>query len=199
MHDMNFFAPFKTKKGRPKEGMLFRILTGMLIAAMIIAPATLYGLMSRINIQIDNIKAELNMPKNVELMKSLGVKRDLLNASNIAVTELKSSTTYVKSEQWFNEVLLKSLVDTLPKQVALSDLSISALTVSEIDGENIIQKNLNGFVISGMATDRPAVAEFVYNIRQSGVFRDIFVNQISGLPGEYSFSAQFFVRDGEAQ
>jgi type IV pilus assembly protein PilN len=199
MRDMNFFAPFKTQKGRPKQGRVMRVLIILVFACLIIIPAVMYFMLSKLNRDIDAIKGVLMNPKNQEIMTTLENKSAAVAQLQSDLDILNVSSAVVKSEQWLTDELLRIVIDTLPKQMYLTELNLTVSTSTDPIVEGTVPVMLNGFTLRGEAVDKPAIAEFEYNLRQTGEFRDIFVQTISEAEGVLTFSAQFNVKEGAKQ
>lgn len=191
MYDMNFFAPFQGGRKPKHKGSWIKVVIILLFIILIAAPSTYYILISKLNNDIEDIQGVLRLPKNEALIKELEAKTNLVATAEAAYNALLEKEKMINTEDWFSEELLRIVVDSMPKQVRLTGMSLTQTEPSE-EGGSI----RNGFNITGVAADKPAVAEMEYNLRNTGLFLDIFVFTIVDEEGTLQFDLQFSVKDG---
>lgn len=191
MYDMNFFTPFQNGRKPKQKGGWIKVITFLLVVLLIAAPMTMFIMLSKVNNDISNIQGVLRLPKNKALINELETKIESVNNTELTFNTLQKQAKYVNTENWLNEELLRIVIDTMPKQVRFTSLELTQFD-PKIEGAAV----MNGFSITGVAGDKPAIAEIEYNLRNTGLFDNIFVFTIVDSEGNLQFDLQFSVKGG---
>lgn len=188
MMDLNFFDSFaKDKKQKikgEKSSVLPYLLAGLILIAII--GVTIYNMFSMITLKksIESYERELNDPEVVAKLKEVEEK------------EMKIKT--IEQERIFLEELEVSMKDIDSVTRSLMDLVASKVT-NNLYLTNI-DVNLKTISIEGNSLSKLEIAQFEYNLRASGKFDGIYVENISKEVGEtpvpyFKFSMKFHATD----
>lgn len=191
MHDMNFFEPFQSKGKKFKKNSLLKVVIAAILISLILIPAGLYITLIQYKSELDEKKSVLQIPENMKLLNEVKIKQDKVDSFQVAFTQLKLKYAWIQSEKWFDEELMQVIVDTLPKQIQLTDLVFA--TTRPVDSS---APGIHSFKIFGVSADKPAIAELEYNLRQTDRFVALFVSIIEMDGGLMRFDLEFTVKDG---
>ena len=184
MRDFNFFEAFEQKKKRsdgPRVGYPLVLILVILAAAA--WPAYNFYQIYRLDQDIVAKRNQLEADERYPLFLEAELKEaELANARSI-LTDMQMSSEIIQEKEIIDESLLYTIASSMPEDTALDSMTIN--------GENI--------ALQGNAQSKPAIAEFEYNIRQTGRFENIFIPSISEEDGLWRFMMMFRVLGGEDQ
>ena len=179
MYDYNFFENYKIKKKKTQPGTGILLVVFLLVVAILGGvSAYTYDVNNGIKDEIQSLEDELNNPNNVELIKRISVKEELLTNITGMVTGLKASNAALMVEEPINAALFETIVLALP-----ADAQINHMTV-----------NQELVTMMGMAAQQSAIAEFEKTLREAELVQDVHVLDISSITVdetdavEYTFS-----------
>lgn len=180
MHDMNFFAPLQVSRGTRQRGPDIRILLGLVVAVIVIAPIAGFGYEWMLKNSISSLQAELSQPDNAAALTRLDALQAQKQSFDASLPVLQKEDSALTSMEWISEKVLQVLNDTVPKQIQFNVVAMANRDVQ----------------ISGISVDRPAIAEMEYALRQSGIAENIMVSSIlRDENGSYQYSINFKAKD----
>lgn len=150
-----------------------------------------YVLMTKLAVETALVDQELVVIKTSKDLIRVMEKEELLNELSSVVVAVEEAGDDIELSSLISENLLSVIVETMP-----SDVQLTSFAVSE-----------NNLSFSGEALSKPAIAEYEYQLRQSALVEDIFLNSISssgaeGAIGEeesrlFSFSMDLIIGGGK--
>ena len=178
MHDFNFFEPYLTKSRLQDSASSFKLdlLIIFLVIALTAWPA--YNLVREFQLKRETAALKIEVVTN-EKYSLLDESKSLDQYDKKLQEQLKSVSavdTNLKGSVWLNEPFLFSLLSTVPKDAQVQDFEVYADKKVEI---------------SGVASNKPAIAEFEHNLRQTDRFDSLYVESISNENGTYNFKMAF--------
>lgn len=184
MNDMNFFAPFQSTKQKGRKGSVMKGLLVLMGALLVAAPVAGFAYEFTLNRSIADIQAQINGPENAATLKALDEKQARLAQISQALPDLTQKDQQLSSAEWLTEDTLRVINDTIPKQVYI----------------NMMTLNNREIQLSGTSTDKPAISELEYALRQSGISDNLLVsNIIKDEIGTYKFTINFTAKDVKPQ
>lgn len=184
MNDMNFFAPFLATMKKSHKGMVPKIFLLLLVVVMVVAPIAGFGYELYIKSEISKIQAVLDVPANKAIIDKLDAMQTRLNVINQSIPELKKKDQALKSTEVITENSIQVIINALPKQVVFTSLNMKSSDIS----------------VMGTATDKPAIAEMEYNLRQTGLTENLLISDITKNDGGlFDFSINFKLKDVKAK
>lgn len=185
MRDYNFFTLIKrSKKHRlkgkkaPNSYIFILIVVGLL--AIIAWPGIIQARLIYLDNQISKYNQELIQDPKYNLFKEVDQKQKELSNIQNTVSKLKQVSNDISEKEVVNEKLLNLITTTLP-----SDTNLTKLTISE--------QSVN---MSGVARSRAAIAELLYNLRNTGKFKLPFITSLSENNNLYPFSLSLEIIGG---
>lgn len=179
--EMNFFSPFSAKK-KDKGDSNAVVIGAVCVGLVFIIGTAGYQVGRKIycNSQIKEYNEYLNdgeTSKKIQYSDKLNVKLDSLQQYEKGVTELSAAinTRDIVSSSFLNEISSK-----LPTDISITDMTISGREIS---------MNCN-------SKSETAIAEFEHNL-QSGKISKVFVENITGESGNYTFNVKCTIKDVE--
>lgn len=184
MNDMNFFAPFIAGKRKSRKGLALEIFLGLLVVILVGSPLVGFGYEFYLNSKIDNIQKILDVPANKAIITKLDAMQVRLDLINKSIPELNKKDQALKSTELITENSLQTIINALPKQVLFNSMNLNGEETS----------------ITGSASDKPAIAEMEYNLRQTGLVDELLVSNITKNDGGwFDFSVNFKLKDVKAK
>lgn len=174
MRDYNFFAPYidHGKKRDSSSTISFPVLIVILILLLASVPGYNLYRSYQISDQIKKLEtAVLNNPDYPLLAEAANLRAGIEEGKQ-RLEILKKMDAVLTAQEWLDEPFLFTLMSTVPK-----DLEIKNMAILE---DQQIQ-------ISGTATNKPAIAELEFNLRNTSRFQNLLVRSISNAEGVYDF------------
>lgn len=184
--DLNFFEPFlkdiKKKEKKPSGGLGGLVIILLILLILAVAGLTTYNMMSISNIQkiIEEYEVELNDPSKLEQLKIVEENIQKLDTIKKERMLLMSVDLGARSIDSVTRHLIDLIAANVTENLYLTQIDVSLKEIS----------------LSGKSLTRLEVAQFEYNLRQTGLFDAIYVESINQL-GEnvgdthYEFSMRF--------
>ncbi len=165
MRDYNFFSPYiesKSSTSNKKQIYIISMITAVILLAFSFYLYNIYKLQSIKEelAKIDKFLLSDSTQKSLEQYKLIEEKVQKLNTYQHII---KNAAKNIDSNDKINTSLLENISGAMPKNVFLKVMNISSETVQ----------------LNGIASNRVAVAEFVYNLKNNGVFRIVHIGNIS--------------------
>ncbi|MDK9712376.1 PilN domain-containing protein [Acidaminobacter sp.] len=186
MRDYNFFEPFvdRNKKNSNANYVNYPLIIALLV--VLIAALPVYNLIKSfmLDSEIQVLETEVLENPNYSLLAVADELRAGIVDGKTRLDILKSIDVALTEQEWLDESFLFSLMSTVPKDLEVKNLSLTI--------DQAIQ-------ISGSATNKPAIAELEYNLRNTGKFENLLVrNIVNTEAGFYDFSMTLSVKGATA-
>ncbi len=181
MRDFNFFEAFEQKKKRsdgPRVGYPLVLILVILAAAA--WPAYNFYQLSQLNTSIAEHEQRLTTDPRYPLFQEVEQKQVELAEEQSRLQSLEASAELIHSREVIDELLLYTIVSSMPEDTSLNSMNISG-------------RNIN---VTGTARSKPAIAEFEYNIRNTERFEMIFIPSITESEDMWQFNMTFSVKEG---
>ncbi|MDW7678817.1 MAG: PilN domain-containing protein [Bacillota bacterium] len=184
MRDFNFFEAFEQKK---KRGDGPRIAYPLVLVLVVLAaaawPAYNFFQLYQLNNSIAEHEQRLVTDPRYPLFEEVEQKEAELAEEQRILASLEASAEEIHSREVIDELLLFTIVSSMPEDTAMNSMNIS--------GRNI--------TVNGVARSKPAIAEFEYNIRNTERFERIFIPSISESGDMWQFNMAFSLKEGDVE
>ena len=183
MNDFNFFEPYLTK-GRQQSDFSVSHRRLIIILILVLAAWPLFNIGYGTWLKREAANLQIEVMGNEKYLILDDVNKQQVYVANLQaqLAKIENVDKTLSDGEWLNEPFFFSLLSTLPKDVQAYSVSVLA------------EKTMS---ITGTTSNKPAIAEFESNIRETGRFDSIFVETISNEDGTYSFKMSFELKDGE--
>lgn len=178
MRDYNYFSLVKKRskkqRGRSKktQDSYIKILIVAGILAVIAWPGITQLRLSHLDDQINKNTQALVQDPGYPLFYEVEQKQAELARSQSIVSSLRQASNVILEKEVINEKLFETIAAVLPSDTQLTGLNLS--------GQNV--------GMTGAARSRAAIAELIYNLRNTGRFGQFFVPSLNENDGFYPFS-----------
>ena len=192
MRDYNFFEYFSNEKKSAEFKLIYiGIISGIIVASMLITFIWTVIKINLLNKEIFNDEKIINSPKLKNALVEKGKldrKIKLLNEYNKTIGIINNIA--VENDK-VNAGLLKSISQEIPSKVSFVTLSIKndrSEVANNDNNENNknnnnskdkIENNKINIDITGNSEDRVSVAEFVHNLKNTGLFDKIHLSSVN--------------------
>lgn len=163
MNDLNFFTISKKKNTRTQSGLVFLLVILMLVGAI-----TVYYVMK--STQIRNVESniqEMETYLDSDEIQSQLIELDQLTEKNKLLQDYYDGfmlvDSNIRNNTQVSSTLMRTVIDVIPVDVVFQNYWISS---SEIH-------------IDAMSSDTQAIAEMVYNLKQTDLFTSVLLLDIS--------------------
>ena len=181
MRDFNFFEPFEKKQKRRKGLRIsYPLVLILVLLAAAIWPAWNFYQIQQLDREIQHHRDILVNDSRYPLFEVASEKERELEEAQATLLSLEDSAELIFDKEVIDELLLFAIASAMPLDTSLTSMNISNRNVQ----------------LSGIADSKPAIAEFEYNIRQTGYFESIFVPSITESGDMWQFSMSFMVKGG---
>lgn len=179
--DINFFTPYQGQKKEAKNKIIYvyssvGFLTVAILGTLVWNTVSLAMLKG----QIKDYEAKLSAPEIQEKLaeaREVANKTDILNKYDVGLTEI---ITAVESREVVSTKILNSISSTLPTEVSFNSINLTNTEVS----------------IQAVSSNRTAIAELQYNLKQLDNVQDVYIGAISG-EELYTFDIKCVLKDVE--
>lgn len=182
MRDYNFFEPYvdRSKKSSTTGPVNFPLIIALLV--LLVAALPVFNLVRSfmMDSEIEALEADvLNSPK-YGLLAEADMMRAGIADGRARLEVLKKMDTVLTAQEWLDEPFLFSLMGTVPRDLEIKNMALNP-------GKEI--------QISGSATNKPAIAELEYNLRNTQRFENLLVRSINNTEtGFYDFTMTLRVK-----
>jgi hypothetical protein len=175
MRDYNFFDPY-VEKGKKHTGssspIPYPVLIGILVVLLAAVPVFNFIRGFQMDAQISDLETSVLNDPNYPMLSEAMALRLGIEDGKVRLETLKKMDIVLIDMEWLDEPFLFSLMSTVPKDLEIKNMSV------------LQDKNIQ---ISGSATNKPAIAELEYNLRNTERFENLLVRSISNAEGVYDF------------
>ena len=179
--DINFFSPYQgQKKEQLNKNIYVYSLAGFLVT--LILGTLIWNSVNLIIVkkQISNYEVKLNEPNIQEKVKEseeINKKTDILNKYNSSLTSISNG---VNSRNVVTTNILNMVSATLPTEVSFNSVNITNTDIT----------------IQAVSTNRTAIGEIQYNLKDLPNVQDVYIGAISG-DDKYTFDIKCTLKDVE--
>lgn len=182
MRDYNFFEPYvdRNKRGGSSGPMNLPLIIALLV--LLVAAVPVYNLVRSfmIDSQIKSLETEVLTHPKYELLAEADMLRVGIADGLSRLEVLKKMDATLTAQEWLDEPFLFSLMGTVPKDLEFKQMALNP-------GKEI--------QISGSSTNKPAIAELEYNLRNTQRFENLLVRSINNTEtGFYDFTMTLRVK-----
>jgi len=183
MHDFNFFEPYlaKGRQQQSADSIKFDLLAVLLLIILVSWPAYNFVCEYQLKRETSALKAEVATDEKYPLLEQSDALNQYITNLQGQLKAITDVDTKLKDGAWLNEPFLFSLLSTVPKDVQLQEIQVNMDKAIEI---------------SGVASNKPAIAELERNVRETDRFESLYMDSILNEDGTYSFHMQFQLKGG---
>ncbi|RDY20663.1 pilus assembly protein PilM [Criibacterium bergeronii] len=175
---INFFNNFiqsKIDKKAEKKETLYSLIALALILVVVLG-VFLYNFLSirMLKTSIANYQTELSNPERIAKAKEVEEQTEILNTINRDKSFLNAVDYSLRTVDTASRTLFDTVRNSMSENLYFTNVSIDNAKIS----------------IDGNSSDKMSIGQFEYNIRQTGVFNNIYIDSISKQgenPPYYSF------------
>ena len=179
--DINFFSPYQGKKKEQKNQNIYKYSLSGFVAAFIVGTLAWNSInLYKVNKSIADYTAKLEDPSIVEKVLEAEQTEAKLNLLSSYEKQLNTIYKGVESRDVVLNEILNMISSTLPTEVSFNSLN---LTNTEI-------------TMQATSTNRTAIAEVQYNLKQLKNIQEVYIGAISG-DEKYTFDIRCTLKDGE--
>lgn len=163
MRDFNFFEPYLKVQAKPKRSKVLLIILGALVLALIIYYQVFLILQtSKLNSDIAEVDEYLNAPETLRHLDLINIKQTKETQLSLANDDLNLLIAQLKNEDIIDEMFIDLINAQIPQGLFVSEMNLS-------------QESLTA---KGYSEDYDAIAQFAYNLRESGRFSDVQIPSV---------------------
>lgn len=182
MRDYNFFEPYvdRNKKSSSTSNVNYPLIIALLV--ILVAALPVFNLVRSfmMDSEIKTLEADVLNDPNYPLLAEADMLRAGIADGKVRLEVLKNMDVVLSGQEWLDEAFLFSLMSTVPKDLEVKNMALNP-------GKEI--------QISGSATNKPAIAELEYNLRNTDRFENLLVRSINNTEtGFYDFTMTLRVK-----
>ncbi|SMP48773.1 PilN domain-containing protein [Anoxynatronum buryatiense] len=184
MRDFNFFEVFDEGSQR-SEGLKISFPVVLVILLLLAAAWPVYNFitLSQLRGSVDDHRQVLQSDPRYPLISTVEAKEAQKVEVNRQLEQMETAALAIEAREVINESLLYTIATAMPADTALSGMTITGPDIQ----------------LQGIARSKPAIAEFEFNVRETGYFEQLFIPNISETDDGWQFSFMFRVKGGDVQ
>ncbi|GAB6108752.1 PilN domain-containing protein [Fusibacter bizertensis] len=173
MRDFNFFDPYLKTQTKPNTNrIIIIVLAALLLALMVYYQFMLINKANELQANIDEIQTYIQSSDTSIKLAIVDQKQKELERLQGIYTSVGVITAQIELSDNLDDMLIEQINAQLPENAFLSELSI----------------NSNLITIRGYSTEYPIVAQFAYNLRESGGLNNILIPSVNENNGIFEFT-----------
>ncbi|WP_035289724.1 PilN domain-containing protein [Clostridium sp. KNHs214] len=181
MKDFNFFQieSYDEKKKNNKKNYILAT-AGVLVFIMVLISG--YKLMknAKLNKEIQTMKSYINSKENSKKLEDAEREQEKLKILEKYKQKVSPIAEFIESSGNINSYLINNIYTSVPKNVYFKSVNM--------DNNNI--------QIQAEGSKRQDIAEFQYNLKETNLFKNIFVSNINqSKGGKYIFNLKCTLKD----
>lgn len=181
MKDFNFFQveSYDEKEKSNKKNYILAT-AGILVFFMVLTSGYKLVKTFKLNKEIKAMESYINSKENIEKLKEAERQQDKLKILEQYKQKVSPIADFIESSGNINSYLINNIYISIPKDVYFKSINM--------DNNNI--------QIQGQGSRREDIAEFQYNLKDTNLFENIFVSNISQSEGgKYIFNLKCTLKD----
>lgn len=181
MKDFNFFQ-IESYDEKEKNNKKNYILAAAGVLVLIMALTSGYKLIktAKLNKQIETMESYINSKQNIKKLEEAEKQQEKLMVLEEYKQKVSPIADFIKKSGRINSYLINNIYISIPKDVYFKSINM--------DNNNI--------QIQAQGNRREDIAEFQYNLKETNLFTNIFVSNISQLEsGKYIFNLKCTLKD----
>ncbi|WP_171011284.1 PilN domain-containing protein [Haloimpatiens lingqiaonensis] len=181
MKDFNFFQveSYDEKEKSNKKNYILAT-AGILVFFMVLTSGYKLIRTFKLNKEIKAMESYINSKENIEKLKEAERQQDKLKILEQYKQKVSPIADFIESSGNINSYLINNIYISIPKDVYFKSINM--------DNNNI--------QIQGQGSRREDIAEFQYNLKDTNLFKNIFVSNISQSEGgKYIFNLKCTLKD----
>ncbi|GAA0179244.1 hypothetical protein SH2C18_21490 [Clostridium sediminicola] len=181
MKDFNFFDYLlKEKKKRNIKVINIVILVSVICTVMLVAYLINFGIIKKLNSEIAKNEVAIKSKNYGETQNAISEKEKMLKVINEYSEIVGGINSLIINSDRINKDLLLSINKTIPQNIILNYISLNSTYI----------------FLEGISTSRQGIAEFEYNLKNTGLFSDIHINNISSEGSSFVFDIEAELKGG---
>lgn len=184
MRDFNFFEVYDESSHR-SDGVKISFPVILVLLLLLAAAWPVYNFISisQLKGSIDDHRQMLQTDSRYPLIASVEAKQVQMAEVTQQLQQMESAVLEIEAREVINEALLYSVATAMPADTALSGMTMTGQDIQ----------------LQGISRNKPAIAEFEFNIRETGDFEQLFIPNISESEEGWQFSFIFRVKGGRME
>lgn len=181
MKDFNFFQ-IESYDEKEKNNKKNYTLAAAGVLVLIMALTSGYKLIktAKLNKQIETMESYINSKQNIKKLEEAEKQQEKLMVLEEYKQKVSPIADFIKKSGRINSYLINNIYISIPKDVYFKSINM--------DNNNI--------QIQAQGNRREDIAEFQYNLKETNLFTNIFVSNISQLEsGKYIFNLKCTLKD----
>ena len=172
MRDFNYFDPYIKVQSKPKSKYVLFIVLGALFLALI-AYYQFYLIMQKNAIEDDIAEVDtfINSEVTIKKVGEITEKQNQEAALTMAYTDLTAVAIGIELTDNLDEMFVDEVNAQIPYGLFVSEFNATFESLS----------------VKGYATEYDAIAQFAYNLRNSGSFQDVTIPSVTEDNGNYVY------------
>ncbi|HAS73247.1 MAG TPA: hypothetical protein DCS67_03790 [Clostridiales bacterium UBA8960] len=172
MRDFNYFDPYIKVQAKPKgKVVLFVILAALILALVVYYQYYLIMQVRGLEADIKEVDDYINAESTLRKVSEVSDKQTKEAGLTMAYNDLSTLAMSIEMTDTLDEMF----IDKVNAQVPFN------LFVSEFNG------NYQYFTVKGYPTEYDAIAQFAFNLRNSGSFKDVNIPSVVQDGGNYVY------------
>lgn len=173
MRDFNFFDPYLKTQAKPNTNrIILVVLAALLLSLMVYYQFMLLNKAKDIKANIDEIQTYVQSSDTTTKLAIVDQKQKELERLQGIFANVGIATMQIELTDYLDDMLIEQINAQLPENAFLSELTIS---------NNVI-------TIRGYSIEYPVIAQFAYNLRESGGLSNILIPSINENNGNFEFT-----------
>lgn len=173
MRDFNYFDPYIKVQAKPKSKIiLFALLGALALALIVFYQITLIQQAKALESDIAEVDAFINSKSTLDKIAAVSDKQNQEAALTMAHTDLLTLTQTISSTDKVDEMLVDEINAQIPAGLFVSEMNLNYETLS----------------MKGYATDHETIAQFAFNLRNSGSFSQVNIPSVVQDNGNFVFA-----------
>lgn len=164
MKDLNFFSSYSKKRDRRlNRQKVFYMALSLIVLALLVYGIFNYIVIRRLNGDINASVERLEELNGDSKIKELKQKQTEIAAFKENIAKVKTLDDYINNKDIINDFLLDDIESNLPPKVFLRSMDLKHDAIK----------------ITGTSQDKESIAQFEHNLKEMGVFEELFIPQIT--------------------
>lgn len=173
MRDFNFFDPYLKVQTKSKSNAWIFIIVIVLILVLIAYYQFMMILKANdIKAEIEEIDDYINSKSTKDKIAEVESKEAMELQLQSIFADISNATLMIESSRSMDDMLIEQINAQLPEGTFLSSLNMNSQVLT----------------IEGYALEYDQIAQFAYNLRNSGGLEDLLIPRITENNGSYNFS-----------
>lgn len=173
MRDFNFFDPYLKTQAKPNANRIILVVLGaLLLALMVYYQFMLMNKAKNLQTDIEEIQMYIQSSETSNKLIMVEQKQKELERLQGIYANVSVATSQIEQADKLDDMLIEQINAQLPENAFLSELNINQSLIT----------------IRGYSMEYPTIAQFAYNLRESGGLSNILIPSINENNGSFEFT-----------